>query len=412
VSVTGAITPRVTNVTVQPDHVVFGPGQSLDLTGKNPWIKDDTAEAGQHTPADHIVEAVNNDQSFRNLSQAHVTYASSNPNVATVSSSGTLTTVAAGAATISVTVDGVTGSTPIVVQQPFSLSAPNIASPGSSFTATTTLPNPSSSPLTDVTMSLTAPDGWTVQPTSPATFASVAPGETATTTWSVAVPAGAAPSSYPLSAKATFSDANGTGSSEDATTVALPFDSLAAAFDNPGISDDSNTAAGNLDGGGFSYSAQGLAAGSPSLTPGATFTHDGQTFTWPNAPAGSADNVVANGQTFALSGSGTKLGVVGACDYGDASGTGTITYADGSTQDFSLGYADWYSNAPSTGDDIVSTTPYLNTSTGHSTHAVAVYYSSVLLQAGKTVRYVTLPTISNGVTSGQVAMHVFSVAVS
>jgi beta-glucosidase len=113
--------------------------------------------------------------------------------------------------------------------------------------------------------------------------------------------------------------------------------------------------------------------------------------------------VVANGQTFALSGSGTKLGVVGACDYGDASGTGTITYADGSTQDFSLGYADWYSNAPSTGDDIVSTTPYLNTSTGHTTHAVAVYYASVPLQADKTVRYVTLPTFSNGVTSGQVA---------
>jgi len=106
-------------------------------------------------------------------------------------------------------------------------------------------------------------------------------------------------------------------------------------------------------------------------------------------------------QTFALSGWGTKLGVVGACDYGDASGTGTITYADGPTQDFSLGYSDWYSNAPSTGDDIVSTTPYLNTSTGHSTRSVAVYYASVPLQAGKTVQYVTLPTISNGVTSGR-----------
>lgn len=36
-SVTGSIAPRVRHVTVQPDHVVFTPGQTLDLTGRNPW---------------------------------------------------------------------------------------------------------------------------------------------------------------------------------------------------------------------------------------------------------------------------------------------------------------------------------------------------------------------------------------
>ena len=62
----GAITPRVQYVTVQPDQVVFQAGQTLNLTGKNPWIAPDTDAALEqpHASADNIVEAVNNDQSF------------------------------------------------------------------------------------------------------------------------------------------------------------------------------------------------------------------------------------------------------------------------------------------------------------------------------------------------------------
>ncbi|HZC69154.1 MAG TPA: glycoside hydrolase family 3 C-terminal domain-containing protein [Jatrophihabitans sp.] len=412
VSVTGAITPHVQYVTVQPDQVVFTPGQQLDLTGTNPWIKDDTGQANDHVHADHIVEAVNNDESFVDLRKTHVSYASSNPNVATVSSSGQLSTVAAGVATISATVNGRTGSVPIVVHQPFSLSAAAISSPGSTFTATTTLPNPSSAPLSDVTMTLTGPDGWPVQASSPSTFSTVAPGQTVRTTWQVTVPADATPGPYDLSADATFTDANGPGSSSDATTVSLPFPSLVAAFDNPGVSDDTNTSAGNLDGGGFSYSAQALAAGAPSLTPGATVSHDGQTFIWPSAAPGTPDNVVAGGQTIALSGTGATLGLLGTGDYGTASGTATITYTDGSTQPFTLGYADWWANAPVNGDDILTTVPYLNTPTGRNSHPVSVYYASVPLQSGKTVQYLTLPDVSHGAVSGQVAMHVFAVAIS
>ncbi len=65
--ISGAIKQRVQYVTVQPDQVVFVPGQTVDLTGKNPWIADDTAQAAQHQSADNVVEAVNNDESFVNL---------------------------------------------------------------------------------------------------------------------------------------------------------------------------------------------------------------------------------------------------------------------------------------------------------------------------------------------------------
>ncbi len=410
VAVTGAITPRVQYVTVQPDQVEFTPGQSLDLTGKNPWIKDDTGQADQHVPADNIVEAVNNDESFVNLANAHVTYASSNPAVASVSDTGTVQTIAAGTATISVSVNGVTGSTPIVVKQPFSLDAPSIAQPGSTLTATTTLPNPSSAPLTNVTMSLTAPSGWQVQATTPASFDTVAPGQTARTTWSITVPGDVNPGSYDLSADASFTDAAGQDSVSDATTESVPYASWAAAINNTGISDDANPTGANLDGGGASYSGQALAAATPSLTPGATVTHDGLTFTWPNAQPGTPDNVVAGGQTVPLTGSGSTLGLLGAGDYGTASGTATITYTDGSSQSFPLSYADWWANAATAGDDILTSVPYINQPTGRQNQRVSIYYASLPLAAGKTPQYLTLPNVSQGAVSGATAMHVFAVA--
>jgi beta-glucosidase len=122
VAVTGSITPAVRYVTVQPENVVYNSGATLDLTGKNRWIKDDTTGVGSvaqgrnmAVTADNVIEAVNNDQSFVTLAGARVAYATSDPAVATVSTTGQVKAVAAGVATITVTVNGVSGSVPIVV---------------------------------------------------------------------------------------------------------------------------------------------------------------------------------------------------------------------------------------------------------------------------------------------------------
>ena len=128
-------------------------------------------------------------------------------------------------------------------------------------------------------------------------------------------------------------------------TTGAPYSSLAAAYDNVGISDNSDPRAADFDGTGESFSAQALAAGTPTpLTAGGQATIGGTTFTWPTA-VGTPDNVIADGQIIDLSGSGTDLGFLGAGAFGAASGTGTITYTDGSTQSYSLGMADWYNNA-------------------------------------------------------------------
>jgi beta-glucosidase len=418
VAVTGAITPKTRYVTVQPDQVVFAPGQSFDLTGKNPWIADDTAQAAEHVPADHIVEAVHNDQSFVDLTHARIGYRSSDPRVAQVSRTGKVTLVAPGVATISVTVDGVTGTTPVVVKQPFTLSAPAQVKAGTTYPVTTTLPNPAGArPLSDVAMTLTVPSGWTATATSPSTFTTVAPGQTVSTTWQVGVPASAQPGKFAVSALATFTSANGRGSSADAATVLLPhppYPSFPAAYNNVGVSDDATPGAGNFDGGNASFSAQALANATPSLTPGATFTHNGLTFTWPDAQPGSPDNVVAGGvaggQTIALSGSGNTLGLIGAGDYGSPSGTATVTYTDGTTESHSVSFADWWANA-ATGGDILTTLPYLNNSNGRLNQQVSLYYAPIPLQPGKTVQYLTLPDVSDGAVMGTAAMHIFTVAI-
>ena len=43
VRISGHITPRVAYVSVQPDRTQLTPGDTLNLTGQNPWIADDSA---------------------------------------------------------------------------------------------------------------------------------------------------------------------------------------------------------------------------------------------------------------------------------------------------------------------------------------------------------------------------------
>jgi beta-glucosidase len=195
-------------------------------------------------------------------------------------------------------------------------------------------------------------------------------------------------------------------------TAGAPYSSLATAYDNVGITDNSDPAPGNFDGTGESFSAEALAAGTPTpLTTGGQATFGGTTFTWPSA-VGSPDDVIADGQVIDLTGTGTDLGFLGAAGFGEATGTGTITYSDGTTQQFSLAMADWYNNAAVSGDQIATTTTTWNFSSSTQTdHPVSIYFASVPLEAGKTVASVTLPTVSAGVGNGINAMHIFAMAI-
>ncbi|SCE31450.1 beta-glucosidase [Streptomyces sp. DvalAA-14] len=414
VAVTGAITPQVQYVTVQPPAVVYNAGDTIDLTGKNPWIKDDTTGTGSvpqgrdmSVTADNIVEAADNDESFANLSTAQVSYATSDPSVATVSSAGLVKAVGDGTATITVTVNGVSGSAPIVVRHALTLAAPVLITAGGTVTATTSFVNGGTTAESNVNLAITAPSGWTAQATTATSFATVAGGQTVRTTWHLTAPSGAAPGGFPLSAQATLT---GAGPYTDSGTINIAYPSFNAAFDNTGISSDTNPSAGNFDGGGAGYSAQALAAA--GLSPGAVFHHDGAAITWPNVAAGTPDNIVAGGQTVPLSGSGSTLSVLGSAAYGTASGSGTIIYTDGTTQTYALAFSDWWSTSPTQGTDVAAGLPYLNNSGGKQTQAVNMYYASAPLQPGKTVQAVVLPNVSPNAAQNTIALHIFAMGVS
>jgi beta-galactosidase len=196
-----------------------------------------------------------------------------------------------------------------------------------------------------------------------------------------------------------------------AVTTGTPvgYPSLAAAFNNTGISDDSDVTAADFDGVGNSYSLQALAAA--GLTPGATVSYDGLSFTWPDVPAGQPDNVLALGQTARVSGTGSKLGFLGASSPSTALGTGVVHYADGTSSQFTF-TLDNYFDAPGPADESVATLPYVNSPSGKREHTVYVFYASVPIIPGRQVRAVTLPQNGANPPSGRSqGLHFFALAV-
>jgi hypothetical protein len=181
-----------------------------------------------------------------------------------------------------------------------------------------------------------------------------------------------------------------------------------AAFNNTGIANDGSSGP-NFDNDGFAYSAQALAAA--GVSPGSRITASGKTFIWPNVSAGTPDNYQAGGQTVAVSGSSGSIAFLGAATNGPSTGTATVHFSDGTSQNVTLSFSDWTLNGGSasvqSGNTVAVTTPYRNTSTGgRDTVRTDVFATSAIsLPSGKTVTGVTLPSSTN-----QGTLHVFAIA--
>ena len=149
VEIAGSLTPGVSYVTVEPDQVIFQPGETLDLSGRNPWIANDTqkgseqphAARGQHRRRGQQRRVVRqHGDRPRHLLDQQPERCDGQPRRDTDRG------LAPAWRRSALPSSGVTGSTPIVVQQPFSVTAPSIVPAGTTFTATTTLPNTGSAP--------------------------------------------------------------------------------------------------------------------------------------------------------------------------------------------------------------------------------------------------------------------------
>jgi len=189
--------------------------------------------------------------------------------------------------------------------------------------------------------------------------------------------------------------------------AATAYPNLAASFNDVGITADNNTDPGNFDGGGASFSETALT--NAGAAPGATVSSQGVSYTFPNVAAGTDDNTVAEGQKITVTASGT-LGFLISASYGPASGTGTITYTDGSTQGYTLTAPDWFSTSPPSGGAVAVSSAYQNRQ-GNTTYAGTgdIFSQTISLAAGKTVASVTLPP-GGALATGTPALHVFAIA--
>jgi predicted GH43/DUF377 family glycosyl hydrolase len=273
------------------------------------------------------------------------------------------------------------------------LSVPSTAPAGSAVTATATFTNTTGHTITGLKPTLQVPAGWSAATLTAQAPATLAPGQQATLTWKVTVPASASGGVPELTADLSYDQSGRAGSFTASATFAVGFASLAAAFNNVGIVDDASPAAANLGGGNAAYSAEALAA--DGITPGGQVTSEGLTYTWPNVAAGTPDNVKSDGQVVPVSGTGSTLGVLGSAYFGPLDGQIVLHYTDGSTQTASLGLSDWSLNAgastPSYGNSTVATMPYRDVGTGKDTTTSYLFSEQIPLAAGKTLAAVTLP---------------------
>ena len=176
-------------------------------------------------------------------------------------------------------------------------------------------------------------------------------------------------------------------------------------YNNVGINDDNNPGfSASLDGGCCSYSAEALQA--QGLIPGQTFTYNGVDFTWPDTAGGQMDNYQANGQVIPITpvAGATTLAFLGAGTNGSPTGTATITFTDGTTQNFNLQLTDWATSPTAYGNQVAVTSSYSLNGMKQVTGNRYIFYTDITIQPGETIQSIQLPTT---VTTGQ--MHIFAI---
>ncbi|WP_147919200.1 family 20 glycosylhydrolase [Ruania zhangjianzhongii] len=193
--------------------------------------------------------------------------------------------------------------------------------------------------------------------------------------------------------------------------VSVPHAALADAFSGVSVTDDDEVNPPGLgvgiDGAGSSYSAQALA--DHGVQPGTELSREGVTLTWPDVDPGTANNVLANGQSVRLDASGSRIGLLAAGTYGTVTGDWVVHYTDGSSETVELSTPDWSQSNP--GDSAIVSMPYRNTPTGPTDRATQVHFQSIPIDPERTVAALTLPTVSATAVRGTPALHVFAIGI-
>jgi uncharacterized repeat protein (TIGR01451 family) len=290
-----------------------------------------------------------------------------------------------------------------ITAQPAYPDGPTVVEPGGTITPTTEFANGGPTPATDVTVTVHAPAGWTAEPITPASSDRVHQADSLTTRWRVEPPAGAAPGTYTLAAVTEYrAPSDESSRSVTASTRVLvpnppsrcvaasapfcPLD-LAADYDHDGVATLENPADGNFDGLGWSYAAN-------LLPPAGPVTLGGLPYDAPSTAGSDPNFVEGHGQPLVLPPGGryAVAHVLGAAHNGNVDATATVLYTDGSTDRVPLRLTDW-AGGTAFGNTKAIAMPYrLRAGQGQDGPPVAIFGTTLALDASKTVRWIALPT--------------------
>ncbi|WP_031013569.1 NEW3 domain-containing protein [Streptomyces sp. NRRL F-5727] len=327
---------------------------------------------------------------------------------------GALTLAPASTATATATATAATASTAVsaetrpaaagteVTLSPVDLDGPAIS------TVKVTVTNAGPQRMRSLKVTFGGPVGWAVQPSAVQVDGSLAAGASATATFRIQVPERRAGFTVrTFTATATYQGGDGAGSATATRTErsGTPLADLAAAYNNVGVTDETDTGPGNYDGEGNSFSAQKLAA--VGLRPGEPVTALGATLRWPNVPSGTRNNVSSAGQAVTLGGTGSRLVLLGSGVTSGASGTVTVYYTDGTSGTGTIGFPNWsFDPANAHGATLVASSDGRNRPSGYGNAGIAyrVFAHSVPLDPAKRVEFVVLPANGN--------VHVFDMAIA
>ncbi|MFV6026793.1 NEW3 domain-containing protein [Streptomyces sp. NPDC056264] len=289
-----------------------------------------------------------------------------------------------------------------VVIAPVDLQGPAIS------TVKVTVRNAGPDRMRSLKVSFGGPVGWAVQPAERVVSGALATGQAAETEFRIQVPEQRPGFTVrTFTAAVTYKGGDGAGSATGTLSQRSgePLASLKDAYNGVAITDESNTAPGDYDGEGNSFSAQKLAA--VGLTRGAPVNALGAQLTWPDVPSGTKDNVSSAGQAVALSGQGSRLVLLGSGVGSSATGSATVYYKDGTSTKGSFGFPNWsFAAADAHGATLVASSDGRNRPSGYGNAGIAyrVFAHSITLDASKQIDFVVLPD--------NAGIHVFDMAVA
>ncbi|MBM7440697.1 NEW3 domain-containing protein [Streptomyces sp. HB132] len=289
---------------------------------------------------------------------------------------------------------------PEVSISPVDLDGPAIS------TVKVTVKNAGPQRLRSLQVAFAGPTGWAVQPAVLSVDGSFASGASADVSFRIQVPEkrpGFVLRTFTATATYKGGDGRGTATGTRTERAGAPQASLAAAYNNVAVTDESDTGPGDYDGEGNSFSAQKLAA--VGLARGTKVEALGAELTWPDVAAGTKDNVAASGQAVKLAGKGSSLVFLGSGVTSGATGNASVYYTDGSSSTGTFGFPNWsFDPADAHGATLVKSTDGRNRPDGYGNATVKyrVFANSIPLDPDRTVDFVVLPANAH--------IHVFDMA--